>query len=94
MGAPLGNSIEKKIREFITSNFLFGDTSTVLSDQDSLLEKGIIDSTGVVHLVSFVEESFGITVNDEEIIPENFDTIRGLINFVQKKPGAGAGFVK
>lgn len=87
----LGNKIEEKLREFITTNFLFGDTSNQLGDQDSFLEKGIIDSTGVVHLVSFVEETFGITVNDEEILPENFDTIGRLTQFVQKKIGVATG---
>lgn len=81
------DAIDQKLREFITTHFLFGDTSNRLGDHDSLLEKGIIDSTGVVHLVSFVEEAFGITVKDEEIIPENFDTIGRLTLFVQKKQG-------
>lgn len=90
-GIYLGNSINEKLREFITDNFLFGDTSKALNDEDSFLERGIIDSTGVVHLVSFVEEAFGITVNDEEILPENFDTISRLTQFVQKKTGVVAG---
>lgn len=87
----MGNSINEKLRNFIAENFLFGDTSKALNDEDSFLEKGIIDSTGVVHLVSFVEEAFGITVNDEEILPENFDTISRLTRFVQKKTGVVAG---
>lgn len=86
-------TIEQSVREFIVTNFLFGDTSNRLSDQDSLLEKGIIDSTGVVHLVSFVEEAFGITVDDEEILPENFDTISRLTQFVQKKIEVKTGSV-
>lgn len=87
----MGNTINEKLREFITDNFLFGDTSKALNDGDSFLEKGIIDSTGVVHLVSYVEEAFGITVNDEEILPENFDTLSRLAQFVQKKTGVVTG---
>ena len=82
------DSIERKLREFIIQHFLFGDASKPLSDEDSFLEKRIIDSTGVVQLVSFIEEAFGITVQDEEIIPDNLDTIRKLVHFIQKKTGA------
>ncbi|MFY9271331.1 MAG: acyl carrier protein [Candidatus Manganitrophaceae bacterium] len=87
----MGNSIKERLCAFITDTFLFGDTSKTLGDEESFLEKGIIDSTGVVHLVSFVEEVFGITVNDEEILPENFDTISRLTRFVQKKSGVVTG---
>jgi acyl carrier protein len=56
-----------------------------LSDEDSLLENGIIDSTGVLELVAFVEEKFQISVEDEELVPENFDSIRKIASFIQRK---------
>lgn len=83
--------IEPKLREFIVDNFLFGDRSKPLNGEDSFLEMGIVDSTGVVHLVSFIEETFGVTVQDEEIIPDNLDTIRNLVGFIQRKKETAKG---
>ena len=76
-----------KIRKFITENFLFGQDDGGLTDNDSFLEKGIIDSTGVLELVAFVEESFGIKVEDNELVPENLDSVNNLINFISAKNG-------
>lgn len=73
-----------KIRKFIIENFLFGSGND-LGDDDSFLDKGIIDSTGVLELVAFVEEQFGIKVADEELIPENLDSVNNLANFVDNK---------
>ena len=66
--------VERQIRGFIIENFLFGESENGLKDGDSLLEQGVIDSTGVLELVSFVEQTFDIKVEDEELIPENFIT--------------------
>lgn len=74
-----------KIRKFITENFLFGQGDGGLTDNDSFLEKGIIDSTGVLELVAFVEETFGIKVEDNELVPENLDSVNNLITFVDNK---------
>lgn len=74
-----------KIRKFITENFLFGQDDGGLTDNDSFLEKGIIDSTGVLELVAFVEEIFGIKVEDNELVPENLDSVNNLITFVDNK---------
>ncbi len=68
-------SIEEQIRKFIFDNFPFGHNQDKLKNNDSFLEKGIIDSTGVLELVSFVEETFGIQVEDEELISENLDSV-------------------
>ena len=76
---------EEKIRNFIFKNFMFSDNSRVLNDNESFLNSGIIDSTGVLELVSFIEETFNIQVNDDELIPENFDSVVQLVQFVQKK---------
>ena len=74
-----------KIRNFIIENFLFGDSSNGLKDTDSFLENGIIDSTGVLELVSFLEENFGVEVADEELIPENLDSILNVVSYLQRK---------
>lgn len=67
--------IRKQIRQYIADNFLFSDDGYQLSEDASLLEEGIVDSTGVLELVMFVKETFNITVEDEEIVPENFDSV-------------------
>ena len=72
------------VREFILENFII-DAAEDLREEDSLLERGIIDSTGVLELVAFIEEKFGITVEDDELIPENLDTIRDIAEFIRQK---------
>ena len=73
------------IRNFIKENFLFGSNDTEIHDEDSFLENGIVDSTGVLELVSFVENEFGIEVKDEELVPENFDSIEKLAQYIERK---------
>jgi len=79
------------IREFIVDNFMMGENSGDLDGNGSLLDKGIIDSTGVLELVAFVEETFGFEVEDSDVVPENFDTIDCLASYVQRKSGGGPG---
>ncbi len=73
-----------KIREFIIENFLFGNDDG-LQDETSFLEEGIIDSTGVLELVNFLEEEFEITIEDEELVPENLDSINNVTTYLEKK---------
>jgi acyl carrier protein len=73
-----------KIKTFIIENFLFGN-SDGLNDDTSFLEESIIDSTGVLELVTFLEEEFNIKVADDELIPENLDSIKNVTSYVQKK---------
>lgn len=73
-----------KIRSFIVENFLFGKDNG-LEDDTSFLEEGIIDSTGVLELVSFLEEEYGIAVEDEELVPENLDSINNVITYLERK---------
>jgi acyl carrier protein len=80
--------IKKQIVSFITNNFLFDDTQTGLDDKQSLLETGVIDSTGVLELIAFIEETWGIKIEDEEIIPENLDTILDITYFINQKISA------
>ncbi len=78
------SELKEKIRNFIVENFLFGNDDGLLDDS-SFLEEGIIDSTGILELVSFLEEEFGITVDDEDLIPENLDSINNVTNYLAKK---------
>ena len=80
-------SVETLIRSYILENFLFTDDNGRLQDDTSFLEEGIVDSTGVLELVMFVEEAFGTTVEDEEIVPENFDSVVQLAHYVRQKMG-------
>ncbi len=80
-----------RIREFVVDNFMMGDASSELGDDDSLLERGVIDSTGVLELVAFVEETFDLEVQDSEVVPENFDTPNCLAAYIRKKKGQGGG---
>ncbi len=76
---------ELDLRQFIVENFLFGKVDVPLANTDSLLEQGIIDSTGVLELVSFLEQKYGITIQDEELVPDNLDSIDRLVRFVSRK---------
>ena len=75
---------KSKIRAFIIENFLFGNDDG-LKDETSFLEEGIIDSTGVLELVNFLEEDFDITIEDEELIPENLDSINNVTAYLERK---------
>ena len=77
--------IQKEIKRFILENFIAGRKEGELSDNESLIESGIIDSTGVLELVLFIEETFSIIVEDEELVPENLDSIENLLAFLKNK---------
>lgn len=78
------SDIKAKIRDFIVENFLFGKANG-LQDSTSFLDNGIIDSTGVLELVNFLEEEFSMDVDDEELIPENLDSINNVVAYVENK---------
>jgi len=84
MENAMRKQIEQLIRNFIIESFLFGESDS-LSDSDSLLERGIIDSTGVLELVAFIEETYGFRLADEELIPENLDSITNIVDFISLK---------
>jgi len=75
---------KSKIREFIEENFLFGSDEAV-EDDTSLLEQGLVDSTSILEIVGFIEEQWSVSVADEELIPENFDSIAALSTFLDGK---------
>lgn len=80
--------VEQKVRGFILENFMFSDDESALNSEESLLEKGVIDSTGVMELVAFLEDEYHFQINDEELIPENLDSVRNIVAFVDSKVAA------
>ena len=87
--------MKQELCRFITDNYLFGQP-VEFTDDDSFLEKGIIDSTGVLELVSFLEDTYGVRIEDDELIPENLDSVNGVVRFVNDKlrtSGLGAAQV-
>ena len=81
--------IKENIREFVVENFLFGDGDELENNTD-FFEKSIIDSTGILELVCFVEESCNLTISDEEIVQENFSSVDRVSDFVQKRTSNSA----
>jgi len=79
-----------KIRQFIVENFLFGD-GQVLKDDTSFMQEGIIDSTGILELVFFLEETFGVSVEDDELVPENFDSLKKIVKYLETKTESSPG---
>jgi acyl carrier protein len=72
------------VRGFIVENFLFGDGESLREDT-SLMEEGIMDSTGILELLFFIEETFGFSVEDDELVPENMDSLQNIARFVDRK---------
>ena len=77
----------KQIRSFILESYLFTDDDSALQNDQSLLEAGIIDSTGILELLDFLQRTFGITVSDDEMVPENFDSVDRIVAYVSKNTG-------
>jgi len=78
--------MQSQIRQFIFENFLFdADSEDALGNDDSFLEKGIIDSTGVLEVVMWMEDTFGVQTDDTELIPENLDSVNRLADFIKRK---------
>lgn len=78
-------SIEKRVRDYILENYLFTDDQSELNNDESFLAKGIVDSTGVLEVIMFLEESFSIIVEDDEMIPENLDSVNNIVQFIQRR---------
>jgi acyl carrier protein len=83
------SEIKTKVRAFIVENFLYGNDGN-LKDETSFLEGGILDSTGVLELVSFLEETFSIHVEGDDLVPENLDSLNNLQAYVEKMISKGA----
>lgn len=78
-------SVEQKVKEYILDNFLFTDDESSLNNSDSFMEKGIVDSTGMLEIIYYLEDEFAIKVEDDEMIPENLDSVNNIAAFLNKK---------
>ena len=81
--------IAESVRKFLTTNFYIADPDDLANDA-SLLGRGIVDSTGILEVVAFLESEFGVSVADEEMLPANLDSINNIAAFVQRKSGVSA----
>lgn len=77
--------IRQELRRFVVTNFLLGEDDAVLEDDASFIEQGIVDSTGVLELVSFLEQRYAIKLDDEDLVPDNLDSIHNLLAFLERK---------
>ena len=77
--------IRQELRRFVVTNFLLGEDDAVLDDDASFIEQGIVDSTGVLELVSFLEQRYAIKLDDEDLVPDNLDSIQNLLAFLERK---------
>lgn len=80
--------VTQKIRSFVIDNLLFGEADDRFSNDDSFFEKGVVDSMGILTLVEFVKEEYAISIEDEEIVPDNWDSVHRIAAFVQTKLGS------
>lgn len=87
MNAVNLTDIKEKMKLFINDKFLMGEGFKEFDEDDSFLENGIIDSTGVLELVTFTEEEFGIHIDDEEMVPDNLDSVNNISRFIVEKVG-------
>lgn len=83
-GEAVSMEVAALIRKFMIENFLFEDNGSLREDT-SFLENGIIDSTGILELIDFLEKTYGFKIEDQEIVPENLDSINRTAAFVQRK---------
>jgi len=81
------DGIRGKIREYIQDRFMIGKPLNSLKDNDQLLEKGILDSTGVLELVGFIEEYFAFSVEDAELLPDNLGSVENIAGYIERKMG-------
>ena len=81
---------ERKVRKFIEDNFLFREDRAEIDDGESLIDAGLIDSTGVLELVAFLEGEFGLHMADAEIVSENLDSVRAIVRYVENKDAVAA----
>ena len=81
----MSDNLRDRIQKFILENYLFTDDPSALGLDDSLLGRGIVDSTGMLEIIMFIEEQLGVTVKDEEMVPENLDSVNRIAAFVDSK---------
>ena len=82
------DDIKSKVRAYIVDNFIMGGDGGKFQDADSFMEKHVIDSTGFLELVTYLEEAYGFVVEDEEMVPENLDSLNAIEAYVRRKQAA------
>jgi acyl carrier protein len=81
----MSDALRDQVRDFILENYLFTSDTSALGLDDSLLGRGIVDSTGMLEIIFFIEEQLGVKVKDEEMVPDNLDGVNKIVNFVSSK---------
>jgi len=81
----MSDDLRERIQKFILENYLFSTDRSALGFDDSLLGRGIVDSTGMLEIIMFIEEQLGVTVKDEEMIPDNLDSVNRIAAFVESR---------
>ena len=79
--------IREHLRRYIAENLLFSDKEYPFEDDASFLKNGVVDSTGVMELVAYVEKKFGVTADPKEVVPDNFDSVKSLTDYIKRKTG-------
>jgi acyl carrier protein len=82
-------AVERDLRDFLSANYFLGEDPSQLAASSSLIEAGLIDSTGVLELVGYLEEQFSVRITNEELLPENLDSIENIVGFVERKRQSG-----
>jgi acyl carrier protein len=84
----MSDDLRSRIQKFLLENYLFTSDASALKLDDSLLGRGIVDSTGMLEIIMFIEEQLGVTVADADMIPENLDSVNRIASFVESKRGS------
>ena len=79
------SEIQKQVREYVIENFVLGDEEDTFSDNQSFLDTGLIDSTGILEVIGYLEDEYEITIEDDEMVPENLDSVDRIARFVHTK---------
>ncbi len=82
------SQVRAELREFVVDNFLMGDATALLEDSESLMDTGVVDSTGMLEIVMYLEQHFELKIKDRELVPENLDSVNNLVQFVLRKQSA------
>ena len=78
-------TIDQDVRQFLADNFILDDGGTGLGADDSLTQAGVLDSMGVLELIMFVQERFGVSIPDEDTLPENLDSVSRIVNYISRR---------
>ena len=79
----MADPLRDKIRDFILQNYLFTTNASALGLDDSLLERGVVDSSGMMEIIFFIEEQLGVAMREHEMVPDNLDSVNKIARFVQ-----------